>query len=472
MRVQQSMKHISQKKFTDMKTNHFVLFFLACISVSSLFSVTLLAQGGIITTIAGNGVTQYIGDGWPATSYSLAEPMGICVDKFGTVYVSDNADSRIRKINIQDTLFTICGNSGLPGYLGDNGPDTSASCKNPTSLCFDTAGNLLIADQLNHVIRKINLATSVITTICGVGFPGSTGDNGPASAARLNQPTGICCDKQGNIFIADRLNHVIRRIDAGTNVITTIAGNHNSGYFGDNGPATLGKLAYPTSVTFDNSGNLFIADYGNSRIRKVNTTSGIITTIAGNNLSILAGNNGPASAASLNRPSVVYMSKHGVLYISDYGNDQVRTINQEGIINAFAGTGGTGYTGDGGPATAARIYGPQGIFVDDSEYVYFADATNSVIRKVSPLPTGIHDIDNLSGLKIYPNPSHGLIQVQITDIYEDVSLTITNIIGRIIFESKINNQYTNIDLSKEPPGIYYVQLKTIHGRMTQKLIIN
>ena len=455
-----------------MRPIFFVNIFLIFISISFFTTQSLLAQGGIITSLAGNGITQYIGDGWPATSFSLAEPMGVCVDKSGNIYVSDNADSRIRKIDIYDTLFTICGNSGLPGYLGDNGPATAASCKNPTSICFDTSGNLLIADQLNHVIRKLNLATRQISTIAGIGFPGSVGDNGPATNARLNEPTGICADKSGNIFIAEKQNHIIRRIDAGTGIITTVAGNHNPGFFGDNGPATLGKLAYPSSVTVDNSGNIFIADYGNSRIRKVNTTTGIITTIAGNNFSTLAGNNGPASAASLNRPTVVFMSNHGVLYISDFGNNQIRSINQDGIINAFAGTGGTGYSGDGGPATAARIYGPQGIFVDDSEYVYFADATNSAIRKISRLTTGIQDILNLTTLDVYPNPSHGVVQLQINNHIGDMSLTVTNVMGQIVFTSTIDSQHQEVNLSQQTPGIYYLQLKTVQGLVTQKLVLN
>ena len=466
------MQNPLQKIFTDMKPLYSTTRFLILIYLFLMVSHSIMAQGGIITSLAGNGITQYIGDGWPATSYSLAEPMGICVDKLGTIYVSDNADSRIRKIDIHDTLYTICGKSGIPGYLGDNGPATSASCKNPTSLCFDTSGNLLIADQLNHVIRKINLSTGIINTLCGIGFSGFVGDNGPATDARLDQPTGICCDNKGNIFIADKLNHAIRRIDGATGIITTVAGNNNAGFFGDNGPATLGKLSFPSSVTVDNSGNLFIADYGNSRIRKVNNATGIISTIAGNGHSTFTGNNGPASAATLNRPTAVFMSKHGVLYISDYGNDQIRTINQQGIINAFAGTGGTGYSGDGGPATAARIYGPQGIFVDDSEYVYFADATNSAIRKVSPLPTKISDIGTITDCHIYPNPTHGIVQVQINNLIDEAMITVYNCMGQLVFESKIEKPYAQLDLSQQTKGIYYLQLKTTQGMTTQKLIIN
>ena len=275
-------------------------------------------SNGLIDAAAGNGVYGYSGDNGPALSAELAYPYGVAVDAAGNLYIADTNNSRIRKVS-NGAISTVAGN-GTAGYSGDNGPATSAQLNYPTAVAVDAAGDLYIADTQNNRIRKVS--NGAIVTIAGNGTAGYSGDNGPAAAAQLNSPYGVALDSAGNLYIADRYNSRIRKVSNGA--IVTVAGNGASGYSGDDGPATSAELSYPAGVAVDSAGDLYIADGGNSRIRRV--SNGTIATIAGNGIAGFSGDNGPATSAELYEPLAVALDSAGNVYIADDGNNRIRVL--------------------------------------------------------------------------------------------------------------------------------------------------
>jgi trimeric autotransporter adhesin len=270
------------------------------------------------------------------------------------------------------TINTAAGN-GTAGYSGDSGPAGSVELSSPAGIVTDNADNLYIADPGNQRVRKVAAGTGLITTLAGNGTAGYNGDNGPAAAAELNAPAGVAIDSGGNLYIADTGNNVIRKVST-SGTITTVAGNNAQGYSGDNGLATHATLDTPTGVAVDSGGDLFIADTNNNRIRKVDT-SGTITTVVGNGTEGYTGDGGPATSATLNKPAAVVVDNMGNLFLVDTGNDVVRMVTAAGTISTIAGNGGTGYSGDGGPATSAGLNVPSGLKVDSSGDLYIADST-------------------------------------------------------------------------------------------------
>ena len=347
--------------------------------------ISKVDTSGIITTVAGNGTWGYSGDGGPATNASFWQPWGVAVDASGNLYIADSADRRIRKVDTYGIITTVAGN-GAGGYSGDGGPATNASLCAPLGVAVDASGNLYIADWCNQRIRKVD-TSGIITTVAGNGAGGYSGDGGPATNASLWWPSGVAVDASGNLYIAEVGNQRIRRVDT-SGIITTVAGNGTAGYSGDGGPATNARLCWPSDVAVDASGNLYIADWYNHRIRKVDT-SGIITTVAGNGTASYSGDGGPATNASLRYPHGVAVDVNGNLYIADYDNHRIRTVDPLGIITTVAGNGTEGYSGDGGPATNARLQYPSGVTVDTSGNLYIADRDNHRIRKVSLTNTPI-----------------------------------------------------------------------------------
>ena len=438
-----------------------------CLCLSN--ACDLRAQG-IITTIAGTGITQYIGDGYPADSFSLAAPKGIYVDQNGKVYVADFADSRIRTI-YNDTLKTICGGDTLAGDSGDGGLADTAGLRNPDGVWLDTAGNIYITEWYDDLLRKINAHTGIITTICGITGGGFGGDGGPATLAKLSSPAGACVDIAGNIYIADKQNQRIRKINATTGDISTIAGTGVNGYGGDNGPATAAILSYPSSVSNDSVGNIYIADYGNHVIRRVDASTGLITTVAGNATQGYSGDRGLAVNAELNNPNGVFAGKCGYMYISDYGNDVIRMVTPGGIIYTIAGNGEYGYTGDGGPSLNATFRGLAAVCADDTGNVYISDGLNSVIRKVTPIDTLTLGTKSLiqSSFNIYPNPSTGKFTI-VPEVQSNATILVTNTLGQCVYSTSSNASQTNVDLSV-CPGLYFVYYISDNGTLVKKIVI-
>ncbi len=349
-------------------------------------TITLLAvafclntNAQIITTVAGNGTTGYSGDGGASIAAKLHAPQGLAIDAAGNVYIADADNHSIRKMNATGIISTIAGN-GTQGYSGDGGPATSALLSYPLGMALDAAGNLYIADVDNAVIRKIN-TLGIISTIAGNGTLGYSGDGGQATFAQLYHPSGVTVDALGNVYIADCYNSVIRKVDT-SGIISTYAGNHTYGYSGDGLAATSAELSSPWGVAVDASGNVYIADQDNQVIRKVNS-AGVISTFAGNGMYGWSGDGGQAALAELRNPIYVAIDASGSVYIADYGNSIIRKVNTSGIISTYAGLEALwGYSGDGGLAISAELNYPSAIAFDIVGNVYIADKDNNVVREV------------------------------------------------------------------------------------------
>ncbi len=421
----------------------------------------LVLATGIITTVAGSGISGSSGDNGPALSASFSDPVAVDVDRAGSLYAADLEAGTLRKIISSGTITTVAGGgsggdggagldaqfnypsqvafnpsahliyisedtriramdsvsgkistfagTGVSGFNGDSGPATQARLgRFGAPAALDASHNVYIADISNQRIRRIDAATGVITTIAGTGDTGFSGDGGDAKAAKLNTPNDVKLDSAGNIYFADMGNHRVRKIDAVSGVITTVAGGDTpssaGGFAGDGGAAAKAQLHSPAGIAFDAAGNLYIADYNNHRIRKV-TAAGVISTIAGsdtpNNAGGFAGDNGPAVSAQMNKPYSVCADASGNLFIAEYGGSRIRRVAVDGTIATIAGNGTPGFSGDGGIATSATINQPQGVAVDSAGQVYISDTFNMRVRMLTPVRITsegiVNGASNLSG---------------------------------------------------------------------------
>ncbi|MEK7475650.1 MAG: kelch repeat-containing protein [Candidatus Coatesbacteria bacterium] len=342
------------------------------------FGVTAPPAPMNIITVAGTGVQGYNGDGIAGTAAQLSAPVGGCFDGAGNLFFSDYANDRIRKIDLNGEITTVAG-SGVKGYFGDGGPAVSAQMDSPGQVALDSFGNIYIPDHVNRRVRKVDLAGN-ITTFAGDGTWGYGGDGGPATSAQLGRPSQVLVDPTGNVYISDQYNHVVRRVDTG-GIITTVVGNGVQGYSGDGGPATSAELYAPVSLAMDSFGNLYVGDIDLGCVRKVDT-SGMITTYAGTGVSGFFGDGGPATSAQLYGPFSLVCDASGNLYIADRNNHRVRRVDAARNIATIAGAGTAGFSGDGGPAASAEMNQTTGVMLDLSGNLYVADWLNHRIRKV------------------------------------------------------------------------------------------
>lgn len=344
-----------------------------------------VTPGGVISTVAGNGTAGLDGDGGPATSAQLYTLSGVAADGAGNIYIADSTANRIRKVTPDGVISTLAGSGKLfdPGGFGGDGQlATSARIFSPAGLAVDTGGNVYFADSGNNRVRKITPG-GVISTVAGNGIVGYAGDGGPATSAQISIARDITFDTSGNLYIADRSNNRIRKVTPG-GVISTVAGNGTAGFSGDGQLAISGQLSGPTGVAVDAAGNLYIVDAENLRIRKV-TTSGIMSTVAGTGVpGASGGDGGPAVNAQFITPYSVVVDAAGNLYISENFIARIRKVTPAGVISTFAGTGTAGFSGDGGPAASAQLNSPWGMALDAAGNLYIADSRNNVIRKVTP----------------------------------------------------------------------------------------
>lgn len=373
--------------------------FTVCILIVGLFTGlapfgndrAYAGTGGVIDTVAGGNYGDE-GDGGPAVAAELDSPSAVAMDSLGNLYIADTGNNKIRKVDASGNISTVAGRGDFLGELGDGGSALDAGLSSPTGVAVDDDGNLYIADKYNNRIRKVDFSSGigVITTVAGTGSGGFSGDGGLAINARLYSPGGLAI-YDGNLYIADTNNHRIRKVDfsSGVGIITTVAGAGYGTLRGDGGPAVEAELNYPSAIAIDSHGSLFIADTYNSRIRKVDYSSGvgIISTVAGSSLSYgygFSGDGGPADEAELNQPEGIAVDGSGNLYISDTDNNRIRKVLPSGTIMTISGTGARGYEGDEGPGITEQLGGPTGLILDNDGNLYIADTDNHAIRKQTP----------------------------------------------------------------------------------------
>ncbi len=360
---------------------------LCAAALFAVFTCSTMAQitvpsGGIINTVAGAGL--YAGDGGAAASARLNAPVGIAIDSAGNIYVADDFNNCIRKVNAATGIISTIAGSPAGGYSGDGGSAKQAQLQQPQGVAVDASGNVYIADTGNNRIREIIAATGMIATIAGDGTAGYSGDGWYATSAELNSPSAVAVDASGSVYISDANNSVIRKVSVSTAYISTFAGNGNFGFAGDGSAAITAELNYPAAVALDSSGNLYIVDLGNGRIREVNALTGVINTVAGTTSTGYNGDNILATNAELNTPEGVWVDSSKNIYIADAGNNRIRKVTaSSGLISTIAGTGSQNFSGDGGQATNAGLNFPADVLTDASNNVYIADSNDNRIRKVT-----------------------------------------------------------------------------------------
>ena len=350
--------------------------FSAALNAPAQGPVLASSSGASIHSVAGTGTATFSGDNGPAVGAAVARPFAMAADTSGNILIADANNHRVRLIDTHGIISTVAGN-GEQGYFGDHGPATLASLDTPTAVAVDSSGNIYIADSGNHRIRMVSNGT--ITTFAGNGTAGFSGDGGTAANASLNRPRGVAVDNTGRVYIADTRNHVVRMVSGG--IINTIVGISEQGFFGDNAAATSAALDTPTSVAVDASLTIYIADSNNHRIRKL--AGGIITTFAGNGLAGFSGDGGPATAATIAFPLGVAVDNSGVILIADSNNDIIRQVNAAGIINTVTANGEQGFFGDNGPQTAASLDTPSGVLSLNGA-IFIADKNNQRVRRTDP----------------------------------------------------------------------------------------
>ncbi len=428
------------------------------------------ANAQTIYTIAGiGGKESYTGDGGPATAAKLNLPMAVAIDKAGNIYIADERNSAIRKVDKAGIITTVAGN-GIFDFAGDGGPATDAHLSNAAGLAIDANDNMFVADEVNNRIRKID-RRGRITTFAGNGKQGYSGNGKAATLAALYYPIGLAVDADGNVFVADAGNNAVRCITK-DGIINTIAGTGAAGYSGDGGPAIAAKLNHPTGVTIDAAGDLYIADEKNNVVRKVSPArNGKIATIAGTGRPGNAGDNGPARNAQLNNPTGIAADTAGNLYIADYNNNGIRKIDATGTITTIAGTGAKGDSGDGGPAANARFYVPWNVTTDKAGNLYIADFGNNKVRKISysrPQPQEQPVV--YSGIQITPDvykkklKIKGSLHKTATPTDEPTIVEIADNGGWVVYKDTITaiKGYIDTDIKMDAAmrrGMYILSLK-------------
>ena len=432
------------------------------------------ARGQNIYNFAGNDSMGCSTIGVPAVSSALAMPLPLRVDAAGNVYFPDYSCPRILKVT-PASIITVAAGNGSVGHSGDGGlaTDASIALSNfpvPTGFDIDLSGNIYIAEATSgyKYIRKVD-ASGHISTLYTFDSSGFSGDGGPASAATVGGAFDLTVDASGNLFLADWNNNRIRKINT-AGIISTYAGSSTWGYSGDGGSATSAEIANPQFITVDHHGNVYFDDQYSEVVRKVGT-DGIISTVAGRFSPTSDTDGVPATASGLNQPFGIAFNDEGEMYICEWAG-RIRKVDTAGIISTIAGHWNS-YSGDGGPATAAGINQPAGIGVDGSGKIYFSDFGNNHVRMIAPVGTGVANVTKTgiqNDLRLWPNPNEGTFSININaEENEPAQVTITNVMGQIVNEAMIPTN-TDKELKPDvPPGIYFITvtagLQTNYGKI-------
>lgn len=343
---------------------------------------TSTARAAAVSTVAGTGQSGSAGDGGPAAAARLNNVFGLARGPDGSLYVCDCDNHAVRRIDRDGRISTVAG-TGTKGYAGDGGPAVRARLNEPYEVRFDPAGNLLVVERMNHCVRRVDAKTGVISTVAGTGGkPGFGGDGGPATAALFNQPHSIAVDGAGNLFVCDILNHRVRRVDAATGVVTTFAGTGEKLPTPDGARFAAAPLRGPRAVDFDAAGNLWLALREGNAVYKLDVAAGTLHHVAGTGKPGFTGNGGPAKAATLSGPKGISVAPDGRVYLADTESHSVRVIDPKaGTIDVVCGTGAKGDGPDGEPRMC-RLARPHGVLADRDGAVYVGDSENHRVRVV------------------------------------------------------------------------------------------
>ena len=424
-----------------------------------------LVNAQIIITVAGDTTQGSIGDGGQATNAELTWPQGLTIDKHGNLYIADYGSGTVRKVNSSGVITTVVGN-GIKNYSGDGGSATMAELQTPAAVAFDTIGNMFIPDSYSHCVRKVN-TNGIITTFAGKTSGGNSGDGGFATSAQLEYPNGVTFDKAGNVYIIDWSAHNVRKVNS-LGIITTVVGNGTPGYTGDGGPATNAQLHFPEGLGFDSFGNLYVADSYNNCVRKVDTL-GIISTVVGNGTVGYNGDGGMAISAQLNTPYNVIFDILGNMYIADYNNNRIRVVNTTGIINTIVGNGTRGYAGDGGQAVSAELNAPTCVVFSGAGNMYIADMGNKCVRMITNGTNSITEFSRKNTIVIYPNPTQNNFTIETTN-NEKQTLNLYDVNGKLVLSQTINGT-TTINASTLAQGIYNLSITSNESITNKRLVI-
>jgi sugar lactone lactonase YvrE len=455
------------------------LFRALCTSLLVAITCANANAQGIMTTWVGDSAAGYSGDGGPADMAQINYPYGVCFDGAGNFYIADQGNYAIRKVSSASNIITTIAGNGSSGYGGDSGPASSSVLSLVYGICTDPAGNIYFSDMANSVVRKINAVTGIITTVAGTDTTsGYSGDSGPAIAATLGEPQGICI-YAGNLYITDYTNACIRKVNLATGIISTIAGNGTGGYTGDGGPAVAATLNGPSAICANAAGDLYIADESNFVIRKISAATGIISTIAGTGVEGYSGDDSAAINANIGFIDGICIDPYGNVYINDLSCSSRKINMATGIINTMAGSGtASGYTGDGGPATGGLLNWPAGLCIDPATgNIIIADAANNRIRRATQpgyfITTKTNNIAAEAQPAIYPNPSTGNFYIQVPDGQKYGVAQVTSIAGEKVYTSLLKANVNAINIPGIAGGNYIISIQSPSGSVfTQKITVN
>lgn len=438
--------------------------------LSGVFSLVVFAAGAQnISTKVGTGAAAYLGDGGQATAASIHGPAGLLTDGTNNLYIADQYNNCIRKVDPLGVISTFAGND-TAGFSGDGGPATAARFNQPTAIARDKNGNYYIADKDNNRIRKIT-AAGIVSTIAGNGAAGFSGDNDTAIYAKLNHPTGVAVDSAGNVFIADQMNNRIRMVSS-AGIITTVVGNGVATFNSDLQPfPSMVAINKPYSVAVSPSNEVYFADTYNNIIRKYDRANNKVVTVKGRNALLLSLGEG---TLSLNKPTCITFDNFGNMYIADEGNLLVKKLDSARIYKTVAGSGTFGFSGDGGAALSAKFSAARGLAADGAGNVFISDFHNERVRYYNA-PVNVKATVSTSGaISVYPNPANNgtfTVNVNLQQPARMV-LNITDIAGRIVF-SKQTETNSPVDVQlKQPSGIYILQVITDDNFWTSKIEIS
>lgn len=418
---------------------------------------------GIMTTVAGNGTHGTGGDGGLAIMAQMAQPSDVCIDKAGNLYIAEFDNASVRKVDAATSIISTVYVDTFSLFLHH--------------VCVDTIGNIYFATTSNW-IKKIDATSHMVTIIAGdtTGVGGYSGDGIPAFNAKLNNPCGLATDLAGNLYIADFGNSRIRKINASTGIITTIAGNGTRGFGGDGGPATASTLFCPLAISLDKAGNIFFSDDSNYVVRKISAGTGIITSIAGTQGTIgFGGDGGPATNAIIGDITGLCVDDTGNVYIDDYSCSCRKISAATGLINRIAGfTDTSGYNGDGGCATQSLMNSLEGVCINPvTGNLYIADQNNDRIRMITQTggscPTEVNASPVLYAPEIFPNPASNTFIIKTSA--ENMDLEMRNLEGQTVYSEKLHGFQSSIDISDLAPGVYCVIVSNATERRLLKISI-